>query len=123
MGKVIEARLPGPGDRIDEYTVMSKGVELDYSDVPVTLGFDCGRTPIGKVLDIRREGDLILLTAELDGIEIKPAFIVRETEMDGDMRIIKAADLTHVSIGFRHYGFPKKLTLLERFKNWLKELR
>jgi len=63
---IVEAHLPGPGDRIDDHTVMAEEVELDWSDMPKIVRFGFEGPPIGKILDVRQEKGHVLMTAKVD---------------------------------------------------------
>lgn len=144
--QVIEARLPGPGNRVDDYTVMAEDAKIDWSDMPKHVHYGFRGLPIGEVLDVRRKQTAwqrfiswlcpswakqkghILMRAKVDmdklrqasdeEIKLQPGFIVRKMRTEGDKRIIEAADLTHISIGFR-YTSEARPSLWERLKAWV----
>jgi len=110
--QIITAQIPGPGSEIDDYTVMAEKARLDLSARPPIMQWGFQGNPIGRVLDIWREGNRVFMKAKVNlkditlppnvDIEFHPGFIVRELRVIDGKRIINAADLVHISMGFKY---------------------
>ena len=116
--KIIIAEIPGPGAQVDDYTVMAKTVNLDLSAMPAIIrwGF-CGK-PVGETLGAWQEKGRVFLKAKINTevillppnteMEFHPSFSVQEMRIIDGKRVINAADLVGISVGFKKVSWWKR---------------